>query len=320
MALTYDPFAVARTFLQMMNPELEPTPPQPKISDRLPQEGTELNPPVQPLASQVPANQTVAKTPGPMQMPPMAQPEDFAEQVVEAAPTDAILGAPTPMAQPQPQQGMGGSGSIFGLNDMLGLSPALRLAMAQFGMNLLTPSPGGWGADLAGAVQTYGHALAPQQPDLAQQKSLAEIEALRALTDQRRESSQTERVRRTTGLPRAGGVGGGSTQMERFAAELGLSAAGALYLKERLSQFDAFSEGTSLREALPGIVEEARLLDQATGGTATGQQQGAAEQQLPPIGGTWTDPETGKKWKRTGPGQRDWEQIGGTTPKSGKAQ
>jgi hypothetical protein len=317
-----NPLALAQGLLDLF---AGPQQGQSKIVDQLPQEGMEKNPPAQPLASQVPAQQIVAKTPG-----VAPAPQEAGVQFVEPeAGQEWQYDAPMPQTagqvpqQQQQQQGQQNSGSIFGLNDMLGLSPALRTAMAQLGMNLLTPSAGGIGADIAGAVQTYGNALNPNYADpqkLETEKSRAEIEAIRALTEQRQESSQTERVRRTTGLPKVGGNRPG-TQMERFAEELGLGASGTLYLKERLSQFDPLLEDTTLREALPGIVEEARLLDQAQGGGGS-NVVGAGEAEIPGIGGTWTDPATGQKFKRIGQNVNDpasWESVGQqSTSKSNK--
>jgi hypothetical protein len=309
-----NPLALAQGLLDLF---AAPQQGQSKIADQLPQEGIEKNPPAQPLASQVPAQQIVAKTPG---AAPASQ-EAGVQFVEPEAGQEWQYDAPMPQTagqggqpQAQQQQGQQNSGSIFGLNDMLGLSPALRTAMAQLGMNLLTPSAGGIGADIAGAVQTYGNALNPNYADpqkLETEKSRAEIEAIRALTEQRQESSQTERVRRTTGLPKVGGDRPG-TQMERLAAELGLGASGTLYLKERLSQFDPLLEDTTLREALPGIVEEARLLDQAQGGGGS-NVTGTPEQEIPPVGGTWKDPASGKTFKRIGQNVNDaasWEEVG----------
>jgi hypothetical protein len=109
--------------------------------------------------------------------------------------------------------------------------------------------------------------------------------------------------------------------MERLAAELGLGASGTLYLKERLSQFDPLLEDTTLREALPGIVEEARLLDQAQGGGGS-NVTGTPEQEIPPVGGTWKDPASGKTFKRIGQNVNDaasWEEVGQrSTNKSNK--
>jgi hypothetical protein len=322
---TVNPLELAQGLLNLF---AAPQQGQGKIVGQLPQEGMEKNPPAQPLASQVPAQQIVAKTPGVAPAPQEAgvqfvEPEAGQEWQYDA-PMPQVAGQGGQLqAQQQQQQGQQNSGSIFGLNDMLGLSPALRTAMAQLGMNLLTPSAGGIGADIAGAVQTYGNALNPNYADpqkLETEKSRAEIEAIRALTEQRQESSQTERVRRTTGLPKVGGDRPG-TQMERLAAELGLGASGTLYLKERLSQFDPLLEDTTLREALPGIVEEARLLDQAQGGGGS-NVVGAGEAEIPGIGGTWTDPATGQKFKRIGQNVNDpasWESAGQqSTSKSNK--
>lgn len=149
----------------------------------------------------------------------------------------------------------------------VGDNPAMKAALMQFGLNLMTPQWGGelanLGMALGNAAQAYTRVKQSGQKDantaLATSKAEADIDATKALAEARRAAAETSKEKRLKSTTNR------STEFERLTDAMDIGPKGKLYLKEALKTLDEedvlSDNNETIEQKYNRILNNARQLD-----------------------------------------------------------